>query len=118
MSRQPLTRTVVPEIVGGAGEEFMKTVFQKLSAGEVGVAPNRDKSIYYVVKVVFRDVESNLRENILGSKSAILAQTSPAHQLVSLEQQRANSDWTKQLFKKYDVTFIEPKPEADKESEG
>jgi hypothetical protein len=43
-----------PTGVEKAGPEFMETVFNKLSPGEVGVATNADKSAYYVVKVLTR----------------------------------------------------------------
>jgi hypothetical protein len=117
-SQQPLTRTNLPEITGGAGEDFMKVVFEKINAGEAGVAPNRDKSIYYVTKVVFRDVDSSIRENLLGSKSVLFGGAgggggTPTRELMSYDQQQANADWKDLLLKKYDVQFVEPALESD-----
>lgn len=40
--------------VTGAGNEFMKTVFEDLAVGQVGAAPNQDRSIIYLVEVTKR----------------------------------------------------------------
>ncbi len=43
-----------------AGEEFMRTVFNELKVGGIGMAPAQDESAYYVVKVDSKSLESNL----------------------------------------------------------
>lgn len=43
-------------LIKNAGNDFMKTVFEDLKEGEIGVAPNLDKSSYYIVKIVGRDL--------------------------------------------------------------
>lgn len=39
----------------GVGQGFMRTVFEDLKPGDVGVAPNQNRSVYYVVRVKERD---------------------------------------------------------------
>jgi len=43
-----------------AGEEFMRTVFDELKVGGIGMAPAQDESAYYVVKVDRKSLESDL----------------------------------------------------------
>jgi len=49
----PRISTVVG--VDKVGESFMKTAFQDLKPGDVGVASNADKSVYYLIQVESRD---------------------------------------------------------------
>ena len=44
----------------GAGDEFMRTVFETLEAGETGVAPSEDGSTYYIVEVHEKSSEAEL----------------------------------------------------------
>jgi hypothetical protein len=80
------------------GDEFMKTVFEKLKPGEVGVAHNGDKSVYYLVNVETREAATpeematfrkGMLDNRLQSQSAqtfaqsdaAMFQTSPFERL-------------------------------------
>ena len=47
-SRTP-PRLMSPAGIELGGEDFMQVVFDELAPGEVGVAPNADRSIYYIV---------------------------------------------------------------------
>lgn len=48
-----------PPGVTGAGEDFMRTVFDELQPGEVGTTASYDRSTYYVVRVVSRTPSPN-----------------------------------------------------------
>src|SRR5690606_3568527 len=67
---QPELSTI--SAVEKAGNDFMKTIFDELDNGEVGVAPNADRSVYYVVQVKNRvpstpGGEEALRQDFLQS---------------------------------------------------
>ncbi|HEX6986758.1 MAG TPA: hypothetical protein VF170_15370, partial [Planctomycetaceae bacterium] len=66
-STAPSTMFALPTIVPnelpqlpGAGEEFMRTVFEELKVGETSVAPAEDGSAYYVVELGKRSTEEEL----------------------------------------------------------
>ena len=42
-------------LISNAGNDFMKTVFEELNEGDIGVAVNSSRSVYYVVKVTGRE---------------------------------------------------------------
>ncbi|MBI3860654.1 MAG: hypothetical protein HY290_02025 [Planctomycetia bacterium] len=54
MTRQTQVQLGNPSGVVNPGRQFMQVAFEQLSEGEVGIAPNDDASIYYVVKVLSR----------------------------------------------------------------
>ena len=82
-----------------AGNNFMRIVFVELQDGDVGVAPNFDHSIYYVVKV------KNRSTSVLGSWEA-LQQGFRAEQFnnmiyMSLNQQNQQttaSNWSRRFY--------------------
>ena len=89
-----------------AGEEFMRYVFASLKPGEVGVTPNADRSIYYIVKIVHRIPDDAAGEQAL--RQAFLAEDkssflSPYVYLLRETQMRANARWREALQAKYDV---------------
>lgn len=43
-------------LINNIGDNFMKTVFDEVANGETGVAVDEPKAVYYVVKVIDRDV--------------------------------------------------------------
>jgi len=55
--------------IEGAGQDFMKKVFEDLGPGDVGVAPNQSRSVFYVVKVKQRDATPTQGEENLGLKA-------------------------------------------------
>ena len=68
--KQPARPSVIPG-VEDVGERFFQTVFEELSAGDIGIAPNRDNTVLYVTKIKDRypsnDEElATLRENFLN----------------------------------------------------
>jgi hypothetical protein len=55
--------------VDGAGEDFMKTVFEELSPNQTGVAANQSRSVYYVAHVKQRDATPSEGADNLGLKA-------------------------------------------------
>ena len=105
----------VPELstisaVEKAGPSFMQVVFEQLKNGEVGVAPNADKSIYYVVKVQnptpsTKDGKEALQQAFL--KTDLFFFLSPYLRLIRQQQQVSNYNWTVAIEEKYQVRWNE-----------
>ena len=118
-SPNPLQMSV-PELstisaVEKAGPSFMQVVFEQLKNGEVGVAPNADKSIYYVVKVQNRTPSTEAGKEAL--QQAFLKTDlffyfsrnlmSPYRKLIEQQQQVSNYNWTVAIEEKYKVWWNE-----------
>ena len=105
-------------------EDFMRVVFDELKPGEVGVAPNSDRSIYYVVRIVSRTPtpddaayaafrERFLREPVFESHPLFAMQgldyPSIYQQLAMYQVAQREPRWIsgpQGLFTKYGVTFL------------
>jgi hypothetical protein len=93
--------------IQNAGQDFMRTVFNDLKPGQVGVAPNFDRSIFYVVKVLERTPASEqdfdqFRARFL--KEPVFDQLffpSVYQQLALRTMQEYRSDWVTQLWEKH-----------------
>ncbi len=106
-----------------AGSEFMRVVFDELKKYDVGVAPNADRSVYYIAKVKNRSANSPedrkafqdqfMRETLFGIR---LPQqfgggaTSSYLYLTTGEQAAANQRWSEQLMDKYDFQGVQRPP--------
>ncbi len=97
------------EGIEGMGNDFMDYVFNNLKSDEVGVTPNSDKSVFYVVQPLNRfptdedDVEST-RETFLATKHFEF--NSPMPGLVSREIfGRQNSKWLKRFEAKHGIDW-------------
>lgn len=100
-----------PVVIDGAGEKFMEKVFDGLKEGEVGVIPNDNASIYYVVKVDSRRPAS--RETfksapLFGFSFGRLSLPSQYQELAGRETQRTMIEFERQLEKRYAVKFRNP----------
>jgi hypothetical protein len=100
--------------IDGADEAFMKIVFNQLADGETGVAPNADRSVYYVVKVKNRmyskpEAEETLRQTFLTENFFFF---SPFANLMQMEQSNANYHWSVDLEKKYAVRWNEERAQS------
>ena len=96
--------------IDGAGEQFMKTVFDDLADGEVGVASNFEETEYYVVQVQGR--RPSTEEGIAAQREAFLKENlffmfSPFTFLARAEQQQALMEWNQQFIRKYDLQWME-----------
>lgn len=103
------------------GDDFMRVVFADLKNGEVGIAPNEQRSVFYLVKVRDRDgteppadVEgfqtlASLRERFLaelGSDRPGLANRS-YDMMMSAMFGRVQQEWTKSFDQRYGVELDE-----------
>lgn len=107
-SPQPPPQLSSPAFIDRPGTEFMQTVFEKLNPGEIGVVPNVDHSIYYVVKVTIRnepDHAAFMKEQLFGGGGMGFFFATPYDQLASREQQQTNFQWAQALEKKYAVKW-------------
>ena len=93
------------------GEKFMRVVFEKLKGnGDVGVAPNADRSVYYVARVKNREPATAagmeaLRQDFLQQQlfgTAVTGATSYDH-LANGRQQQMFFEWSQHFFEKYAV---------------
>ena len=109
----PLT-TDIP-LIPNVGNDFMKVVFEDLKQGEIGVAYNGSRSIYYVVKVKDRDSATNdggvaqeaqrkrfLAERFTGLYPII---KSPYESLAQLPQRTIDLGWRKNFEKRHSVEW-------------
>jgi len=113
-----LSFTARPELspistVEGAGNEFMRIVFNEIENDAVGVAPNADRSIYYVVRVKNRvpanpaDDESFkqqfIKERLFAPAMFGSMFRSTYDHLAAAEQQELTYRWSQRLEQKYAV---------------
>ncbi len=95
--------------VAKAGERFMETVFRKLKPGEVGVAPNADQTVYYVVYLKSRSdsdptFEEQLRERFLKENPFA---SQPLQRLASAGRGEIYFRWLEQLQERFQVQWNE-----------
>ena len=98
--------------IENVGNEFMDIVFNQLSNGDVGVAVNRNRSVYYVVKVMNRSHldESNdlaLKQKFFKKRSFL---TGPYRYLADLDRVEAYLNWIDQFAESYAVVWKQPTP--------
>ncbi|MEX0585505.1 MAG: hypothetical protein WD176_02595, partial [Pirellulales bacterium] len=124
-----LPRIQDPPGVERVYEDFMRIVFDELQPGEVGVAPNSDRSIYYVVRVVSRTPtpddagyaafrERFLREPVFQAHPLFAMQGiewPSIYQSMAIQQSlKSEPNWTqgpKGLFTRHDVQMVDLQPQ-------
>ncbi|MEX0718681.1 MAG: transporter associated domain-containing protein [Planctomycetaceae bacterium] len=97
-------RSEIPS-VPDAGDEFMRTVFDDLAAGDVGVAPDADHGVYYVVRVVRKIPEAPLGDEKFRERFLNEDELSPLRILARERRQALVNDWHQQLQERYRVTW-------------
>ncbi|MBI1349017.1 hypothetical protein GC163_22325 [bacterium] len=110
--------------VNQAGNNFMKTVFEELGPGQIGVAPNEPASIFYVVQVKQRDATPSETGDNLGLK-ALQSQflndgrggfeQGPYFHLGRAALIEQFTDWRKAYEQRYDVVWAESETQATAE---
>lgn len=104
-----------PGVVDGAGEEFMKTVFEEMQPGDVKVVANDDASIYYVVKVKSRTPatrEAFQQASLFGISIGNFNLPSQYQELANRDSQRVMLQFDRQLQKRYAVRLRDPETGA------
>ncbi|WP_373652277.1 hypothetical protein [Schlesneria sp. DSM 10557] len=104
---------LIPEVDGN----FMKTVFEELKVGEVGVAPNANRSIYYVFKVKDREnaiedggvAEQERRKQFLAERFTGLYPIikSPYESLAQGPQRVIDQSWVRNFESRNEVEWTE-----------
>ena len=119
--QEPMT-TDIP-LIKSAGNDFMKIVFEDLKEGEIGVAPNFDKSAYYIVKVVGRDLakddggvaKQERFKRFLGASSEFQGFfpiiKSPYESIAELPQRAIDQAWSQSFEKRHQVEWEEEAPQ-------
>ncbi|RLS82445.1 MAG: hypothetical protein DWI02_02180 [Planctomycetota bacterium] len=102
-------------LIAKASNDFMKKVFEDLKEGDIGVAANGDRSIYYIVKVVGRELVKEdggvarqekqrrfLAERFSGLYPII---KSPYESLAQLPQRVIDQTWRQNFMKRLDIDW-------------
>jgi hypothetical protein len=103
------------------GDDFMKTVFEDLKNGEIGVAPNADRSVYYVVQVRDRDgtepppedvegfqTTDDLRKRFLSQLNADQGFAARAYNMMMFNNfRRVQQEWQRAFDQRYGVEMEE-----------
>lgn len=101
-----------PTAIEHAGNEFMRVAFHGLGVGEIGVAPNADRSVYYIVQVKTRTATKQggltalrdlfMQEKLFGDESPFFGRLPSSYtNLTSQDRREAIVRWSNQLLKKY-----------------
>ena len=91
-----------------AGERFFKTVFDELDVEGTGVAPNRDGSVYYVVRIKDRSPSSKDQLDEMRSNFLNQGWQAPYYYLGNGLLSQYSGDWRRELMDKYAVQFATP----------
>jgi hypothetical protein len=109
--------------VDNPGTRFMRLVFDELKEGQAGVAPNENRSIYYVVKLERRN--PGTKEGIAAMRETFATTPlfpmlilpdyppipTPYSKMAQQQQQEAIFEWRRGLEKRYDVVWTNPSDE-------
>jgi hypothetical protein len=124
-SVNPMAPKPPPEIstvpfVENPGDEFMELVFDQLQVGEAGAAPNADRSVYYVVKVLDRipgakEMEA-LRAKFYADRTELFGPSisgfpglsSSYQSLAERQQMTVVQKWLERLEQQYAVKWVNP----------
>ncbi|MEW4529270.1 hypothetical protein [Maioricimonas sp. JC845] len=94
------------------GDDFMKTVFNDLQAGEVGVAANADRTEYYVVRIARRTPSGE--EELKKFRDGFLAESTTSFSEMERQERREfGTNWLDRLFEKHDVRIAERETPAE-----
>ena len=108
--------------VENAGEDFMRVVFNELQVGQTGVAPNADRTAYYVVQVKSRTPsdeeglarlrQSFMREDLFGRSMFGMMMPTAYDMVLTARQQAMYQEWLQNLYAKYEVQRTQRQDEA------
>jgi hypothetical protein len=107
-----------------AGTKFMRLIFDELKEGQAGVAPNEDRSIFYVVKLERRNpgtqkgiaemretfMKTNLFPIVLLPNYPPLP--TPFSELAADREREAVFEWRRNLEKRYALEWTNPSDEV------
>lgn len=109
----PVLSTV--NFVEDADEEFMQVACDELAVGESGVAPNRNHSVVYVLRVINREPkageetermrETYMKERLFEMNFMQFRLNSVYSHIASRDYMRLSYNWMEGLKKKYQISF-------------
>ncbi|WP_437205638.1 hypothetical protein [Planctomicrobium sp. SH664] len=102
MQQQPVRESVIPGLTD-IGNRFFETVFNKMKVGDVSVVPNKDNTIYYVVKVKNRT--PGTPEQLEAARAEFLKEGMQPNYTSMMNNTLANHSYniTNSLFQQYKV---------------
>jgi hypothetical protein len=110
------TMTALRTVPGDVGEEFMRTVFDRLDPGEAGVAHSYDMEYFYVVKILERSYGNSpdqqaFRERFITQPVFDQFGFSDYFKLAARELAQYQTNWADELFRRHNVVFAQTGPE-------
>ena len=115
-AQQDPMATDIP-LIPNAGNDFMKTVFEDLNEGEIGVAANANRSVYYVVKVTGREstkddggvAQQERNKQFLSQKLTGMYPIfkSPYESIAQFPQRAIDQAWRQNIAKRFSVEWDE-----------
>jgi hypothetical protein len=111
-NRPTPTMTELRTVPGDVGEEFMRTVFDRLDPGEAGVAHSYDMEYFYVVKILDRSYgnapdQQTFRERFASQPVFDQFGFSDYFKLAARELAQYQTNWADELFERHNVEFAE-----------
>lgn len=114
-NRQPPELTDI-SVIEGEDREFMQTVFKRLDNGDVGVVPNLDRTIVYVVRVKNRKPATEeelagmrkefLDENLFGMSHPMIGRMPSEYEMLAgRDRQELLREWIEQFESRFDVRW-------------
>lgn len=115
-AQQEPSTTDIP-LIPNVGPDFMKAIFEDVKVGEVGVAANSNRSIFYVFKVKDREnavedggvAEQQIRKQFLAERFTGLYPIikSPYESLAQIPQRIIDQNWGRNFEKRNEVEWAE-----------
>ena len=92
------------------GSQFMKTVFDEMKPGEVGVVPNQNKSTYYVVKILSRapTTEEAKKQMFERYAKTPFRGQSMFSRILGSQQTMISQHYLGSLYEKYGLRVLNP----------
>ncbi|MGE0375927.1 MAG: hypothetical protein AB7I48_15805 [Planctomycetaceae bacterium] len=114
--------TRLRSVPGHMGESFMKTVFQEIRPGEVGVAHSVDQDYFYVVRINDRTYGraadlAGFRESFIHEPVFAPYYASDYPKLAQSTLGNYQTDWSELLLKKHHAEIIKREPEKEAAAE-
>jgi hypothetical protein len=117
---QPAPRISDVPPIGDVDNDFMKTVFEELNEGEVGVVSDDVKKTFYVVKVKSREMSKDIGGvEAFDRQKAYMSEKffgeppfnfSPYLELAQMPQSQIDQNWLRKQDSDYNVELDEPAP--------
>ncbi|MCA8989499.1 MAG: hypothetical protein KDA78_17750, partial [Planctomycetaceae bacterium] len=96
----------VPIILGGADNEFMETVFEKLGPGEIGTVWSSNRHYVNVVRVDNRTNVEEVRNQFLQSSNSLFSPFAPFQNMMMNDGRRVVIQWNTKLYDEFDVEWV------------